>query len=93
MRIMGIEKVDYVSEKTGRQVRGYRVHFVQDYGKLDDNHFGVRCGSEYISASAGDPYFDQFSDLNDALGQEIDFNYRRFGRNFQIDGIYSVVGK
>ena len=83
MQIIGVERVDYTSKKTGRQVTGWRVFFTEERPGIT----GVRCDSEFITEYVGKPFFSSFASLDDCLGVEIEFSYRRYGNNFQIDQI------
>lgn len=48
-KIMGIEKVDYVSKKTNRQVKGYKLHMCYE----DERTEGLAVISEFVGEEYG----------------------------------------
>lgn len=73
-KVLGIEKVDYVSRQTHRPVSGYRVHVSEEMPSV----IGVQVYSEFINGEI--PELAEFGDLEGFLGCEVNFNYNRFKR-------------
>lgn len=69
MKVLGIEKVDYESRKTGRRVTGRKVFYTEPLPAARGE--GFRCDSEYVSASAFGGAL--------SVGDEISFLYDRWG--------------
>lgn len=67
--IIGIERVNYTSKKTGKPVLGYAFHCEYEDNKVD----GCACCREYIA----DSYFSTNS--VPSLGDKVEFLYNRFG--------------
>lgn len=72
MKLIGIKRVDYVSQKTGKNVLGWNLYLT--YPLKDDNqNHGLGCQREFISASV----------FNDApwelIGTEITVSYNKYG--------------
>lgn len=87
MEIIGVQRVDYTSKKSGRPVKGWRVY----YSEPRDGVVGVRCDSEFVSEDAGAAFFALFGyNLSDCIGVSADFVYRRFGNNVSVEGIRSL---
>lgn len=87
MEIIGVQRIDYTSKKSGRPVKGWRVY----YSEPRDGVVGVRCDSEFVSEDAGAAFFGLFgSNLSECIGLSIEFLYRRYGNNLTVDGIRSL---
>lgn len=72
MKLIGIKRVDYVSQKTGKRVLGWNLFGT--YPLLDDNlEQGLGCIREFISESAFDvaPW--------DLIGTDITILYNKYG--------------
>lgn len=72
MRIVGIEKLDKTSKKTGNLVRAHIVHCEDDGLGNKELVCGKLSTNEYIDDSVFLPFFAQFgNDYNRLLGQDI----------------------
>lgn len=69
--VVGIEKVSYISKKSGNQVEGYRVHCTEE----NENVTGVEVINEFISRE-----YLSIKSAEEVLGSEIRFLYNKFGR-------------
>lgn len=83
-KIVGIEKVNYTNKKTDKPVTGYRVSTVE----INPETIGQKAECEFISEEYGALFFNQFKDLNEALGREIKYWRNQWGR---VDGIYDLT--
>lgn len=85
-QIIGIKRLDYMSKKTGKNIKGYSVHF----GEESTDMIGLNVGSTYfdderfkglLSAVGGD--------LKKLIGRPCEVVYTRFG----VDGINLINGQ
>ncbi len=70
-KIVGKEKVDYLSKKTNQQVNGVRLHVLQPDNKVE----GYAAEAVFISSKHAS--YDAVANL--PLGSEIIIIYNRFG--------------
>lgn len=69
MVVVGIEKVDYVSKKTGKRVIGIKLHLTEE--KPDNQNLqGSLAESVYIPANV---------DCDVKLGQNVEIFYDKYG--------------
>lgn len=69
MKVLGIEKVDYESRKTGRRITGRKVYYTEPV--RDGRGSGMRADSVYVSSGVYDGPL--------ALGDDINILYDRWG--------------
>jgi hypothetical protein len=72
--VIGFERVDYTSKKTGKPVLGYRLYMSFDRQTIS----GVGCQSEFVSDSDLGSYTPTIGDL-------IRLFYNRWGRVVGVD--------
>lgn len=68
--IVGIERMDYVSKKTGQRVRGTRLYCLD--GQQYKNTVGNRCEELYCKESIDTSNF--------AIGDRVEVTYNRWGK-------------
>lgn len=73
MKIVGMEKVDYVSKKSGQRVLGTILHVAQDIP--NEKGFGIKVFAEYLSGEVEERVRDSFS-----VGDDVELFYNRYGR-------------
>ena len=79
MVILGIEKINYTSKKTGRPVVGTTLY----YSEADKNVFGLKTGSIYIPASS-----NAYDDIqNIAVDDEITLYFDAQGKVAAVNKI------
>ena len=71
VKILGIQKVDYVSKKSGRQVTGTTLHGVVKDGRPQEGLTGERVESIFVSTSTPLPKL--------AVDDEVNIFYNRYG--------------
>lgn len=74
MQVLGIERVDYVSKKSGNQVKGAYLHLAYDSKRIDGR--GVR--TEFIGEELASGV---------ALGDDIELLYNQYRKVVQISHI------
>lgn len=72
-KIVGVERIDYVSRKTGKAVKGYRFHCTDKIRNCD----GLGVLSEFISEEVCNDFISEHG--VDIIGLEVDFVYNKFG--------------
>ena len=65
MKVLGIEKLDYVSKQTNKQVKGTKLYLCWGHEKTE----GYRVGEVFVPESV---------DCNVKLGNEIDLLYNQY---------------
>lgn len=75
--IVGIEKVNYTSKKTGREVVGTKLHLLHPVDEEDKNIIGQRVEDVYLS--------DEIPVLGLNVGDNIDISYNKFGRVTKVE--------
>ena len=83
MKIVGVERVDYTSKKTGNQVKGYRIHMTEERKGM----YGVCASNEFVGDNAASEFFSEFANLEQALGFDVRILYNRYGRAEGIEGM------
>lgn len=74
--LLGIEDLDYVSKKTGKQVKGCNIYVAEQI----KNGRGQKCVSFYLSALS-----DVYYDVHEVpIGSEIELHFNRFGNLIKI---------
>lgn len=69
--LLGVEDLDYVSKKTGKQVKGCNIYVAEQI----KNGRGQKCINFYISALS-----DVYCDVHEVpIGSEIELHFNRFG--------------
>lgn len=74
-KVMGIEKVDYTSKKTGRPVQGYRFYL----GEENKRTVGLRTFDCFVGAERCEDFLKNFKSLDDVVDSTVDVSYNRFG--------------
>lgn len=69
-KVIGIEKVNYISKKTGKEVNGYNIYY--SYPLTKEGSEGTKADHEYINA-------DLFNSKGIMVGDEVEFQYNKFG--------------
>lgn len=83
-KIIGIEPVNYVSKKTGKEVNGITLYFTYNSG----NVWGDKCGDVYVGCDK--PDFEQFKPYVDepkkllGLTAELDRNDRGYVETLKL---------
>lgn len=73
MKVVGKERVDYPSKKTGKQVTGISFNCVMD---TNDQRFeGMRVDTVFVSSKS--PMYEQCASI--PVGSEISVMYNRYG--------------
>ena len=80
MKIVGVERVDYTSKKTGKPVKGYRIHMTEE----KEGMYGVCASNIFIGEKVGEIFLSEYANLEQALGEEVRVLYNQYGR---VDGI------
>ncbi len=75
--IVGIETVDYTSKKTGREVKGTKLHLLCPVDEKDETIDGQRVEEVYVS--------EEIPVLGLNVGDSIDISYNKFGRVTKIE--------
>lgn len=75
--IVGIEKVDYTSKKTGREVKGTKLHLLCAVDEENENVDGQCVESVYVSENV------PILGLN--VGDSIEILYNKFGQVTQVN--------
>lgn len=70
--VVGIQRLDYTN-KSGKHVQGYRVHFTYDFDPRDGESRGKACDSVYLSS-------DVFAECGVDVGSPAMPVYNKFGR-------------
>lgn len=86
MTIVGLQNVNYKSKKTGKDVRGYRFHMMDESDTRDDL-IGASVNSEFVSEDVGRDFLRQFVKDEECIGHVVRVYYNRFGG---VDEITSV---
>lgn len=73
MKVVGKERVDYPSKKTGKQVTGISFNCVMDTN--DERFEGMRVDTVFVSTKS--PMYDQCAAI--LVGSEISVMYNRYG--------------
>lgn len=73
MKVVGKERVDYPSKRTGKQVTGLSFHCVQDTN--NDRFEGMRVDTVFVSTAS--PMYEQCAAF--PVGCEISVMYNRYG--------------
>lgn len=73
-KIIGLERLDYFSRKSNKQVRGYKFHLAEPLTK--DTTAGVQVYSEFLHDENA-PGFAP-TNLSQFLGREVVFFYNRY---------------
>lgn len=71
MEVVGIEKVDYVSKKTGKPVRGINLHMCHNSEKVE----GLAVCTEFIS---------ERNDINVKVGDKVELLYNKYGQVIKV---------
>lgn len=75
MIIIGIQRVDYISKKTNRPVKGYNFYVTESINEISG--FGDKSEKIYVSETCVSDIPDIYS--NDYIGCDVDFTYNKFG--------------
>ena len=67
MKVVGIEKVDYVSKKTGKAVKGIKLHMLDK----SDNVMGYVASQEFLSEKV---------ECDVKINDEVQLFYNKFGQ-------------
>lgn len=68
LTVVGVEKLDYTSKRSGKQVKGITIHAAYEKKGVE----GMACVSQYVSeANVGDAVVK--------AGDQVGFYYNRFG--------------
>lgn len=71
MKVVGVEKVDYVSKKTGKAVKGIKLHMLD----TSDNVHGYVALQEFLSEKV---------DCNVKVNDQVQLFYNKFGQVTQV---------
>ncbi|MDE6913370.1 MAG: hypothetical protein K2P35_06710 [Lachnospiraceae bacterium] len=75
MKVVGKERVDYPSKKTGKQVTGISFNCVMDTNANDERFEGMRVDTVFVSTKS--PMYDQCAAI--PVGSDISVLYNRYG--------------
>lgn len=85
-QIIGIKRLDYMSKKTGKNIKGYSVHF----GEESSDMIGLNVGSTYFDDERFKSLLSAVGgDLKKLIGRPCEVVYTRFG----VDGINLINGQ
>lgn len=75
MKLIGFGDGSYTSKKDGQLKEGYRFFFTDPR----DNVAGLACESVWCQKTVGDAFLRSFEHADQALGQDFQVLYNRFG--------------
>lgn len=79
-QIVGVRRVNYVSKKTNKEVKGYSFNCTYPYDEDEETSVGYGVLEVFMNDDNVSSFMSNFETLDEICGTNVDILYNRFGR-------------